>query len=59
MFSIGAGIKTKINDRWQFRVDVHDYITPFPKEVIQPNLGTSIGGMLHNIVPMVGISWTK
>jgi outer membrane protein W len=59
MASIGAGIKTKINDRWQFRVDVHDYITPYPKEVITPNLGTAIGGMLHNIVPMIGISWTK
>jgi outer membrane protein W len=59
MASIGAGIKTKINDRWQFRIDVHDYITPFPKDVITPNLGTSLGGMLHNIVPMVGISWTK
>jgi outer membrane protein W len=59
MASIGVGIKTKIGEHWQFRVDVHDYITPFPKDVITPNLGTSIGGMLHNIVPMVGISWTK
>ena len=59
MVSIGAGIKTKINDRWQFRIDVHDYITPFPKDVIAPNLGTSLGGMLHNIVPSVGIAWTK
>jgi outer membrane protein W len=59
MASIGVGIKTKIGEHWQLRVDVHDYITPFPKEVITPNLGTSLGGMLHNIVPMVGISWTK
>lgn len=59
MASIGAGIKTKINDRWQFRIDVHDYITAFPKEVIAPNLGTKLGGMMHNIVPSVGISWTK
>jgi outer membrane protein W len=59
MFSIGAGIKTKINDRWHFRVDVHDYITPFPKDVIAPNLGTNIGGMMHSIVPTVGIAWTK
>jgi outer membrane protein W len=59
MASIGAGIKTKINDHWQFRVDVHDYITAVPKDVITPNLGTSLGGMLHNIVPTVGFSWTK
>lgn len=59
MASVGVGIKTKIGEHWQFRVDVHDYITPFPKDIITPNLGTSIGGMLHSIVPMVGISWTK
>ena len=59
MVSIGAGIKTKLGEHWQLRLDVHDYITPFPKDVITPNLGTSIGGMLHDIVPMVGISWTK
>jgi opacity protein-like surface antigen len=58
MLSLGAGIKTKINDHWQFRVDFHDYITPFPSQVIAPNLGTHIGGMMHNFVPMVGISWT-
>jgi opacity protein-like surface antigen len=59
MASIGAGIKTKLGENWQLRVDVHDYITPFPKDVITPNLGTSLGGMIHNIVPMVGITWTK
>lgn len=59
MASIGAGIKTKINDHWQFRLDVHDYITAFPKDVITPNLGTTLGGMVHNIVPTVGFSWTR
>jgi hypothetical protein len=59
MLSIGAGLKTKISEHWQFRVDVHDYITPFPKDVITPNLGTKIGGMVHDIVPMIGFAWTK
>ena len=59
MASIGVGIKTKIGEHWQFRVDVHDYITPFPKDVITPNLGTQLGGMIHDIVPMAGITWTK
>jgi outer membrane protein W len=59
MLSIGAGIKTKLSDRWQFRLDVHDYITRYPTEVIAPNLGTQIGGWVHNIVPMVGLTWTR
>ncbi|MEI9811247.1 MAG: hypothetical protein WDO18_00605 [Acidobacteriota bacterium] len=59
MISIGAGIKTKINNHWQFRLDVHDYITRFPKEVMQPNLGAQVGGWLHNIVPMAGLTWTR
>lgn len=59
MISIGAGIKTKIGTNWQLRIDVHDYITPFPKDVITPNLGTSIGGWIHDIVPSVGFAWTK
>lgn len=59
MISIGAGIKTKIGKNWQLRIDVHDYITPFPKGVITPNLGTSIGGWIHDIVPTVGFAWTS
>jgi hypothetical protein len=33
-------------------------MTPFPKEVITPNLNSSVSGWLHNLVPMAGISYT-
>ena len=59
MASIGVGLKTKLGEHWQLRLDVHDYITPFPKDVMTPNLGTTLGGMVHDFGPMVGISWTK
>ncbi len=59
MISVGAGIKTKIGKNWQMRLDVHDYITRFPSDVIQPNFGVSAGGFIHNIVPTVGFSWTR
>jgi hypothetical protein len=59
MISVGAGIKTKLGNNWQLRLDVHDYITRFPKDVITPNLGTQVGGWIHDIVPMVGIAWTR
>jgi outer membrane protein W len=58
MGSIGIGIKAKLSPHWQFRVDVHDYITRFPKDVFQPNVGVQMGDWLHNIVPMVGLTWT-
>ena len=59
VISIGAGIKTKIGKNWQMRIDVHDYFSRFPAQVIQPNTGTTAGGWMHNIVPSVGFSWTK
>ncbi|MEO8096297.1 MAG: outer membrane beta-barrel protein [Acidobacteriota bacterium] len=59
MASVGAGVKMKIGANWQLRVDVHDYLSPYPKEVITPNLGSEIKGWVNNIVPMIGISWTK
>jgi hypothetical protein len=59
MISVGAGIKTRMGKNWQLRLDVHDYITRFPKEVIQPNAGASVGGWINDIVPTIGISWTR
>ena len=39
------------------RVEVHDFLTPFPKQVIAPNQGAKVGGWLQDFVPMVGISY--
>jgi hypothetical protein len=59
MVSVGAGIKMKLSPRWQLRVDVHDYLTPFPKEVITPNPPSKVSGWIHDIVPMFGLSYTS
>ncbi len=59
MGSVGVGVKMKIADRWQLRLDVHDYITPFPKQVIAPNIGAHVGGVLHQIVPTFGLTYTS
>ena len=37
LVSLGAGVKWQIAKSLQFRVEVHDYMTPFPKQVIAPN----------------------
>ncbi len=60
MLSVGGGVKFSIAPRIFLRVEVRDYITPFPKDVIAPNPFTQaqIGGsMLHNIIPMASISF--
>ena len=57
MLSFGGGVKFKLAPRVSMRVEVRDFMTPFPKEVITPAPGAKIGSMLHNIVPMVGISY--
>jgi hypothetical protein len=57
MLSVGGGIKIAVSDRILFRVDVHDYLTPFPKDVITPGPGIALSGWLNNIVPTAGISF--
>ena len=57
LVSVGLGFKVQLATRWQLRVDVHDYLTPFPKQVITPN-GGNVSGWVNNIVPMVGLSFT-
>lgn len=58
MLSLGAGVKWQIARSLQFRLEVHDYITPFPQEIIVPNVGSSVTGVLQNIVPMAAIAYT-
>jgi hypothetical protein len=55
--SVGAGVKARLNDRWTLRAGVWDFVTPFPNKVITPNVGSSVGGWMHDFVPMVGISY--
>jgi outer membrane protein W len=57
LVSVGGGVKIKLGSHAWLRADVHDYMSPFPKQVITPNVGASVGGWLHDIVPMVAISF--
>lgn len=57
--SVGGGVKFQLSPHVQIRLDVHDYLTPFPKNVITPNTGAKVSGWLQEIVPMVGISYTR
>ncbi len=58
LVSLGAGIKFAVTHSFQFRVEVHDYLTPFPKSVIAPALGAKTEGWLQDFVAMAGLSIT-
>lgn len=58
LVSGGAGVKFTVSSKVLFRIDVHDYLTPFPKKVITPALNSSVSGWVNNIVPTAGIVFT-
>ncbi len=58
LLSVGGGVKWEIAKSLQLRLEVHDYITRFPKEMIAPNVGSTTPGILQNIVPMLAIAYT-
>ena len=58
MISVAAGFKVRLSASTMLRLDIHDFITPFPKEVIVPN-GGKASGWTNNLVPMIGLAWTK
>lgn len=58
MVTFGAGVKMRLNNKLAFRIDVRDYFSPFPKKVITPNAGSTVGGWIHNIVPTASIVFT-
>ncbi len=57
LLSVGAGVKVALTSRMLFRVDVHDYITPFPSKIITPALNSKASGWFNNIVATAGISF--
>jgi hypothetical protein len=53
--TVGGGVKARIGSRLVFRLEVQDFISPFPRQVIAPSLGAKISGILHDIVFTAGI----
>lgn len=56
MASAAAGIKFKLMPHVSLRLDIHDYITPFPKQVITPVSGKT-PAWLQDFVPSAGFSF--
>ena len=57
MVSVGAGVKFNIAKSVLLRLEVHDYLTPFPSTLIAPVAGSSVGGWLQDFVAMAGLSF--
>jgi hypothetical protein len=57
MVSVGAGVKVSLAKSVNLRLEVHDYLTPFPQNVIAPAQGSKVSGWLSDLVFMAGLSF--
>jgi outer membrane protein W len=57
LLSLGAGVKVKLTNHLGLRLEVHDYLTAMPEDLITPYVGSKLSGWRQEIVPMVGISY--
>lgn len=58
LVSVGGGVKVAISPAVQLRLEAHDFLSPFPKNVIAPAPGATIGGWLQDFVVMAGLSFS-
>jgi hypothetical protein len=56
LISLGAGVSHAIGKSLRLRIEVRDYVTPFPKQVVAPNPAARLTGWLHDLLPMAGLS---
>jgi hypothetical protein len=52
---VGGGLKIKVAPGVAFRAEVHDFISPFPRQVIAPSVNAKISGILHDVVATFGV----
>lgn len=57
MVTFGGGVKYAISPRLSLRVEVRDFLTTFPVKVIAPAPGSHLSGWLHDVVPMIGVTF--
>jgi Outer membrane protein beta-barrel domain len=57
VISVGGGLKVGLTKSTMLRLEVHDYLSPFPTSVITPAQGSKIGGWLQDFVVSAGLSF--
>ena len=55
--AFGGGIKYAISPRVLLRLEVQDFFSRFPNQVIAPAPGAHLSGWLNELVPMAGITF--
>ena len=58
LVSVGAGIKATLGKRLLLRLEFHDYMSPFPTQVIAPSPGAKLGGWWQDWLPQAGVSYS-
>lgn len=58
LVSVGAGVKFNIAKSTLLRLEVHDYLTPFPSTLIAPTDGANVSGWIQDFVASVGVSFS-
>lgn len=53
----GAGLNWVLGSSLSLRAEFLDYVTPFPKQVIEPVPFASVRGYLHQMTPSLGLCW--
>lgn len=57
LVSVGAGVKFNVAKSAILRLEVHDYLTPFPSTLIAPVPPSTVGGWLNDFVVSAGIGF--
>jgi opacity protein-like surface antigen len=57
LVTVGVGVKYALRRDMILRLEVKDYLTPFPKRQIAPVGGASARGIFQQITPQLGLSY--
>lgn len=56
--TFGVGVKFRIGRRVIITGEFREYYSPFPDDIVVPNVGTTKGGAwIHNFVPSIGLGF--
>lgn len=58
LVSVGAGVKFNIAKSTLLRLEVHDYLTPFPSTLVAPVPGANVSGWVQDFVASAGVSFS-
>jgi hypothetical protein len=56
LISVGGGLKVSVSRRLLLRFDFRDYATPVPTSLLATPPGSHVGGWVHDLVALAGIS---